>query len=90
MIYTTTFFDDQSQENEKKYVKKKIQEFQYSAPTILEKRTQKKNPILRSARETQALLRLKTYITPLPTPSAATKKEQLIIFCVMKDKENPL
>jgi len=87
VIYTTTFLDDQSQENEKKICEKKYKNFSIRRPRFRKKGHRKKNPILRSARETQALLRLKNIHHPLPILLQLKKKEQLIIFCVMKDKK---
>jgi len=71
----------------KKYVKKNTRISVFGAHDLGKKDTEKKNPILRSARETEALSRLKKHTSP-PNPShllQLQKKEQLIIFCVMKD-----
>jgi len=87
VIYTTTFFDDQSQENEKKNMWKNTRISVFGAHDLGKKDTEKKNPILRSARETQALLRLKNIHHPPSHSFCSYKKEQLIIFCVMKDKK---
>jgi len=81
VIYTTTFFDDQSQENEKKYVKKENTRISvFGAHDLGKKGYRTKNPILRSARETQALSRLKNIHHPPPTSAAAIKKRTINYF----------
>jgi len=67
-------------------VKKKYKNFSIRRPRF-KKKGQKKNIPSLEALERQALSRLKTYITPLPLLLQLQKKEQLIIFCVIKDKK---
>ena len=80
VIYTTTFFDDQSQENEKKICEKNTRISVFGAHDLGKKGYRTKNPILRSARETQALSRLKNIHHPPPTSAAAIKKRTINYF----------
>ena len=72
----------------KKYVKKNTRISVFGAHDLGKKKDTEKNPSLRSARETQALSRLKNIHHPLPILLQLQKKEQLIIFCVIKEKKS--
>jgi len=89
VIYTTTFLMINPKKNENEKYVKKYKNFSIRLPRF-KKKGQKKNIPSLEALERQALSRLKTYITPLPLLLQLQKKEQLIIFCVIKDKKNPL
>jgi len=71
--------------NEKKICEKKNTRISVFGAHDLRKKDSKKNPILRSARETSSIA-LKNIHHPLPLLLQLQKKEQLIIFCVIKKK----
>jgi len=79
------FFDDQPQEKRKRKICEKNTRISVFGAHDLRKKDSKKNPILRSARETSSIA-LKNIHHPLPLLLQLQKKEQLIIFCVIKKK----
>ena len=73
VIYTTTFLMINPKKNEKKICEKNTRISVFGAHDLRKKDTEK-NPILRSARETQALSRLKNIHHPLPILQQLQKK----------------